>query len=153
MRKFKDSNSKDGKKDAKRAEACFLRALQLFRLSMVRSGNEKVVDTICCLNEARECQIEKKGILRNVRFEVPPLNTEQLNLDTSSSDSEESSSCCSSQDISRLSTYSDLSRDDRKLTFFDLGFTKFFSCADTEMKGIELLVDEDGDVKEHEVKE
>ena len=139
MRKSKSSNTEMGMEDAKRAEACFLRALQLLRFSMVRSGNEKVVDTLYCLNEARERQAQKKSILRNVRFEIPPINTKELNLNVASSDSGE---YCSSEDLSGLSSYSDLTTEEKKLCFFDLSFTEFFSCADTRMKGMELLDDD-----------
>jgi len=73
MRKSKMSNGPDGRSDAKRAEACFVRALQLYRLSLVRSGNEKVTETLYNLSEAREWQKERKGILRNVQFDSPVL--------------------------------------------------------------------------------
>jgi len=144
MRKSKASNSKEGTKDAERAEACFLRALQLLRFSMVPNSNEKVVDTLCFLNAARERQTSKMGILRNVRFDAPPINTEELKIDTSSSDSEETSGSCS-EDISKLSTYSDLSRDDRRAYQHDSGFASFFSCVPIDVNEVQYSIDEDSE--------
>lgn len=68
MRRSKVYNNKEGIKDAIRAEGCFLRALQLYRASMCGNSNEKVVDTLFNLNEARERQTTNKSILRKVRF-------------------------------------------------------------------------------------
>jgi hypothetical protein len=76
MRISVSSNNQSGHDDAKRAEACFIKALQLYRLSMVRSGNSRVSETLYNLSHAREWQNERKGILKNVRFEAP---TEVIN--------------------------------------------------------------------------
>lgn len=70
LRRSNASNSDEGIKDSQRAEACFLRALQVFKLSMIGNGNEKVVDTLCYLNEARQRIKMNKGILRKVRFDA-----------------------------------------------------------------------------------
>ena len=71
LRRSRDSPQEEAIKDAKRAEACFLRALKLFRLAMISNGNEKVVDTLCNLSESRERQgnRKKKSSTRKVRFE------------------------------------------------------------------------------------
>jgi len=87
MRKSKMSNGPEGRSDAKRAEACFLRALQLYRLSMIRSGNEKVAETLYNLSEAREWQNERKGILRNVQFDAPAATTVNGNQSYNDDDS------------------------------------------------------------------
>ncbi len=74
MRRSKVYNNKEGIKDAKRAEGCFLRALQLYRASMFGNANEKVVDTLFNLNEARERQTTNKSILRKVRFKKESMS-------------------------------------------------------------------------------
>jgi len=81
MRKSKMSNGVEGRSDAKRAEACFLRVLQLYRLSMIRSGNEKVAEALFNLSEAREWQNQRKGILRNVQFDAPSVMPAETNCD------------------------------------------------------------------------
>ena len=68
LRRSNAINTNEAIHDAKRAENCFLQAIQAFRLSMVSSGNEKVIDTLYNLNEARERQAQNKGILRSVSF-------------------------------------------------------------------------------------
>lgn len=70
LRRSKTAKPEEVVKDAKRAEACFLRALKLYRLSMISNGNEKVVDTLCYLSEAREKQgnFKPKSSLRRVRW-------------------------------------------------------------------------------------
>ena len=126
MRKSKASNSKEAIKDVERAEACFLRALQLFRFSMVKSGNEKVVDTLCNLNEARERQARKEGILRNVRFKASTVGHtseagHNINYVPSSDSADES---FWSED--EIDSFADLC-DDKK-NCVDLGFLDLFSC-------------------------
>jgi len=80
MRKSKLSNGIEGRKDAKRAEVCFVRALQLYRLSMIRNGNDKVAETLYNLSDAREWQKQRKGILRNVRFDATTIPTQHTTL-------------------------------------------------------------------------
>ncbi len=128
MRKSKATNSKEAIKDAEKAEACFLRALQFFRFSMVNSGNEKVIDTLCNLNEARERQTKKEGILRNVRFDPSTFqNTEENNVKSEpSSDSAESSCYSSDEDVNKC--YSDLSEEKKNCSDL-LGF---FKCGGAE---------------------
>lgn len=72
MHRSNACNTSEGIQDAKRAESCFLQAMQSFRLSMVSSGNERVIDTLYNLNEARERQTQTKGILRSVSFAHQP---------------------------------------------------------------------------------
>ena len=54
MRRRQPSNSVEGQKDAKRAEVCFVRAVQLYRMSLVKNASEKVTETLYNLNQARE---------------------------------------------------------------------------------------------------
>jgi len=70
LRRSVDNKGGEAQKHAKRAEACFVRALQLYRISMVRSGNEKVSEVLYNLTYARDLLSGKRGgILKNVRFE------------------------------------------------------------------------------------
>lgn len=102
LRLSKASNGSEGQKDAKRAEACFLKALQLYRKSMTTStsGNEKVTEVSFNLAQARLWQQERKGILRNVRF------GETVMSDTYDSTSREDSDIGDSQDSYSDGTYS-----------------------------------------------
>mmetsp|Transcript_124 Transcript_124/g.168 ORF Transcript_124/g.168 Transcript_124/m.168 type:complete len:379 (+) Transcript_124:167-1303(+) len=122
MRRSRLSNADEGKKDAQRAEACFLRALQLYRFSMFRNGNEKVADTLYNLNQARERQKKQQGILRNVRFEAPPQNA----------DSFDSTCVTFSDDDGTLeeSIMTALSEDKDKSWYTALGLGYLFRCGE-----------------------
>lgn len=134
MRRSRASNSKEATKDAERAEACFLRALQLFRLSMVRNSNEKVIDTLYNLNEARERQTKKGGILRSVRFEESTFaNSGNHNTNNLPSSGSEDSSTYLSEDMDKFQSYSDLS-EDKRLCYADLSFLQMFNCGTMEMR-------------------
>lgn len=130
MRRSRASNSKQASRDAERAEACFLRALQIFRFSMVRSGNEKVIDTLYNLNEARERQTKKEGILRNVRFESSNfVNTEQHNINNMPSSASDSSSFGESDDDDDEEERSFIEVNNEKSDCHtDLGFSRIFNC-------------------------
>jgi hypothetical protein len=88
MRRGDTTNFKDAQEDAKRAEACFDRALQLYRISLLKNGSERVTDVVFNLNRVREMQHEKKSILkRNVRFVTPPSFEDELPAQTLDDDS------------------------------------------------------------------
>lgn len=100
LRLSKASNGSEGQKDAKRAEACFLKSLQLYRKSISTSGYEKITEVSFNLAQARLWQQERKGILRNVRFGETVLS------DTYDSTSRDDSDVEDSQDSLSDGTYS-----------------------------------------------
>jgi hypothetical protein len=130
MRRSRKCNSKEGIKDAQRAEACFIRALQLFRFSMVKSGDEKAIDTLYNLNEARDRQTKKKGILRNVRFDSPiqPKSPDASLLKKGHSESFDSelSSCYESDDETETS-FNEFT-EEKKSWYTSMGLSHIFNC-------------------------
>ena len=135
MRRSRASNSKQAAKDADRAEACFLRALQIFRFSMVRSGNEKVIETLYNLNEARERQTKKEGILRSVRFESSNfVNTERHNIHNMPSSASDLSSFGESDDNDDNDDNDDEEQsfieleNEKRNCHTDLGLSRIFNC-------------------------
>jgi len=69
-------------KDAKKAEVCFARAVQLYRMSMIPNRNEKIAESLYNLMQAREWQSGKgKGILKNVRFDPQPIERQYTAAD------------------------------------------------------------------------
>ena len=101
LRLSKASNGSEGQKDAKRAEACFMKSLQLYRKSIETNSYEKVTEVSFNLAQARFWQQERKGILRNVRF------GETVMSDTIDSTSREESTMDGSQGSCSEGTYSD----------------------------------------------
>ena len=137
LRKASSSSTKEALKDAKRAEGCFLRALQLFRLSMVKSGNEKVVDTLYNLNEARERQTKKKGILRNVRFQSTNVQTSRRSGGEASETDDSLSISVSEEEVvdEVITKYSSFSETSEGTTwYFDMGFVNLFNCGATDAR-------------------
>ena len=117
MRRTKPSNTTEAHKDAKRAEVCFVRAVQLYRMALVKSGSDKVTETLYNLSQAREWQAGgKKGILRNVRFEPQPVKKEYTDIISSDSSDEESFASTVVSEVSNTHGF---------------GFASFFRCGDS----------------------
>lgn len=82
MRRSEPFQGVEVQKDAKKAEVCFARAVQLYRMSMVPNRNEKVAETLYNLMQAREWQSGKgKGILKNVRFDPQTIERQYTAAD------------------------------------------------------------------------
>jgi hypothetical protein len=96
MRRANPSNYAEAQEDAKQAEVCFNRALQLYRMSLVKNTSERVTDTIYYMNQARERQSGKRGILRNVRFDSQPIQRQYTAKSFGSYGSDDESSVTSS---------------------------------------------------------
>ena len=117
LRRTKPSNYKEAQEDAKRAETCFMRAMQLYRMSMVKNTSGRLTETIYNMNEARERQSGKKGILRNVRFDSQP-NERLFDAAAISFGSEDTSSVGSTVYTETTSAYNDF------ISYFNCGANK-----------------------------
>lgn len=122
MRRTEPFQGLEVQKDAKKAEVCFARAVQLYQMSMVHSGNEKVTETLYNMVQAREWQSGKgKGILKNVRFDPKPIERQYTAAEIFMSIDDESVDDYDDDDY----TYDSTVATDPAL--FDLGFLGCFS--------------------------
>ena len=137
MRRSRISNKdSEGQKDAKRAEVCFIRAVHLYRMSLVKNASEKVTEALYNLSQAREWQLERRGILRNVKFDASRKfrNAAHGNSEDFTNDSNSASSFDSDLETieSILSEVSNENKAGIGLFGAHFGLDRFFGCGGIE---------------------
>lgn len=144
MRRVNPANYAEAKEDAKRAEACFNRALQLYRMSLVKNASERLTDTIYHLRQAKELQAGKRGILRNVRFEPRPIERQYTVKSYATYGSDEESSMASSHSASSSAVITTTSE-----TTMGLGFLSMFQCGEDTALSKEFESDDASDTSQN----